>query len=75
MRLCCFGSVGGMDLKLIEQLAARRRFGMKLGLDTIHELLTRLGSPERKLRAIHVAGTNGKGAVCAILDAALREVG
>ena len=64
-----------MDLKLIEQLAARRRFGMKLGLDTIHELLTRLGSPERKLRAIHVAGTNGKGAVCAILDAALREVG
>lgn len=64
-----------MDLKLIEQLAARRRFGMKLGLDTINELLTRLGSPERKLRAIHVAGTNGKGAVCAILDAALREVG
>lgn len=58
----------------LEKLAARRRFGMKPGLDTIHALLAALGEPQHKFKAIHVAGTNGKGAVCAILSAALRGV-
>ena len=62
-------------MKFLDELAARRRFGMKPGLETIRSLCTALGDPQRKLRAIHVAGTNGKGAVCAILDAALREGG
>ena len=57
----------------LEELAARRRFGMKPGLETIRALCDALGNPQRKFAAIHVAGTNGKGAVCAILDAALRE--
>ena len=58
----------------LEELAARRRFGMKPGLDTIRALCDALGNPQRSFKAIHVAGTNGKGAVCAILDAALRNV-
>ena len=56
----------------LEELAARRRFGMKPGLETIRALCDALGNPQCSFKAIHVAGTNGKGAVCAILDAALR---
>ena len=59
----------------IEDLAARRRFGMKPGLETIAALCRTLGEPQRALRAVHVAGTNGKGAVCAMLDASLRSAG
>ena len=59
-------------MRFLDELAARRRFGMKPGLETIRSLCAALGDPQRKFKAIHVAGTNGKGAVCAILDAALR---
>ena len=62
-------------MNFLEELAARRRFGMKPGLETIRALCDALASPQRKFAAIHVAGTNGKGAVCAILDAALRAAG
>ena len=58
-------------MKFLEELAARRRFGMRPGLETIRALCAALGDPQRKFKAIHVAGTNGKGAVCAILDAVL----
>ena len=61
-------------MKFLEELAARRRFGMRPGLDSIRALCAALGDPQKAFRAIHVAGTNGKGAVCAILDAALRNV-
>ncbi len=37
------------------------RFGTKLGLETTAELLSRIGNPHKKLKFIHVAGTNGKG--------------
>ena len=60
-------------MNFLEDLAARRRFGMKPGLETIRALCAALGDPQRQFKAIHVAGTNGKGAVCAILDAALRS--
>lgn len=59
----------------LAELAARRRFGMKPGLETMTTLCRALGDPQRRFRAIHVAGTNGKGAVCAILDAALGAAG
>ena len=59
-------------MTFLEDLAARRRFGMKPGLETIRAVCAELGDPQRKFKAIHVAGTNGKGAVCAILDVALR---
>lgn len=60
-----------MKGSFLAELAARRRFGMKPGLETMTALCRALGDPQRRFRAIHVAGTNGKGAVCAILDAAL----
>ena len=44
-------------------------FGMKLGLENIHRLLDFLGHPERRFPSIHVAGTNGKGSVSAMLAA------
>jgi dihydrofolate synthase/folylpolyglutamate synthase len=50
-------------------------FGMKFGLESIETLLSRLGHPERTFRAVHIAGTNGKGSVTAMVDAALRRAG
>jgi dihydrofolate synthase/folylpolyglutamate synthase len=48
---------------------------MKLGLDRMQRALEELGRPERCAPAFHVAGTNGKGSVCAMLDAASRAAG
>ena len=45
------------------------------GLDRMAELCERLGHPERELRFIHIAGTNGKGSVSAMLDSILRAAG
>lgn len=45
------------------------------GLDRIRELLRRLGDPQEGLRFIHVAGTNGKGSVCACLASVLEAAG
>jgi dihydrofolate synthase / folylpolyglutamate synthase len=45
---------------------------MKLGLDRIRAVLAALGNPERAYRVVHVAGTNGKGSVCSMIDAGLR---
>jgi dihydrofolate synthase / folylpolyglutamate synthase len=53
----------------LDNLLALEFFGMKLGLRNIEELLEFLGRPDRKLKTIHVAGTNGKGSVCATLAA------
>ena len=50
-------------------------FTIDLGLDRVRELLDRLGSPERNLRFIHVAGSNGKGSVCTFLENGLRACG
>jgi len=49
--------------------------GIKFGLETELALLERLGHPERGLGIIHVAGTNGKGSVCSMLEAVLRSAG
>ncbi len=48
---------------------------MRPGLDAIRGVCAALGDPQLKFRAIHVAGTNGKGAACAIMEAALRAGG
>lgn len=50
-------------------------FGIKLGLENIRRLLADLGNPHEAVPSIHVAGTNGKGSVCAMLDAIFREAG
>ncbi|HLW77300.1 MAG TPA: hypothetical protein VKS01_09945, partial [Bryobacteraceae bacterium] len=47
----------------------------KLGLDRIRVLLDALGNPQNSCRSIHVAGTNGKGSTCAMIEAALRSSG
>ncbi len=49
--------------------------GIKFGLETEVALLERLGHPERNLAIIHVAGTNGKGSVCSMLESVLRRAG
>jgi dihydrofolate synthase/folylpolyglutamate synthase len=51
------------------------QFGIKFGLDSIETLLARLGHPERTFRSVHVAGTNGKGSVTAMVDTALGRAG
>ena len=56
-------------------LYATQQFGIKLGLENIRGLLEALGNPQEHLSFLHVAGTNGKGSVCAILDAILRASG
>ncbi len=48
---------------------------IKLGLDRIRRLLAGLDHPERFCPVIHVAGTNGKGSVCSMIDSGLREAG
>jgi len=62
----------------LDWLYASQLHGIRLGLDNIHRLLSGLGvdfhSPAAP-RFLHVAGTNGKGSVCALLAAALRESG
>lgn len=47
----------------------------KLGLDRIRTVLAALGDPQNSFRSIHVAGTNGKGSTCAMVEAALRASG
>ena len=51
------------------------RFTTKNSLDHTRECMRRLGHPQKKFRVIHVAGTNGKGSVCAYLDSMLRAGG
>jgi len=58
-----------------EYLFSLERFGIKFGLENISTLVARLGHPERAFRSVHVAGTNGKGSVVAMVDAALRAAG
>ena len=52
-----------------------RLFGTKLGLENSFELARRHSNPHEKLRFIHVAGTNGKGSTCAILESIYRAQG
>ena len=60
---------------LIEALAGCARFGVRPGLDAIRAACSGMGNPQDGLNVIHVAGTNGKGAVCALIDSALRAAG
>ena len=56
-------------------LFALEQYGIKFGLENISAIVERLGHPERAFRSIHIAGTNGKGSVTAMVDAALRAAG
>src|SRR5476651_1719121 len=56
-------------------LGQTRRFGMKLGLESMRELARALGNPQDGLRFIHIAGTNGKGSTAAFCESCLRAAG
>ncbi|WP_373545729.1 folylpolyglutamate synthase/dihydrofolate synthase family protein [Chamaesiphon sp.] len=56
-------------------LAPFHQFGVNLGLERIQNLLLALGSPHQSVPIIHVAGTNGKGSVCAYLSSILTAAG
>ena len=47
----------------------------RLGLERTCELLSMLGDPQKKLKFVHVTGSNGKGSTCAILESILRKAG
>jgi len=59
----------------LERLFALEQFGIKLGLENIRLLLTALDHPEQAWRSIHIAGTNGKGSVAAMVERGLRAAG
>ncbi len=59
----------------VERLFALEQFGIKLGLDNMKAILAALGHPERAWRSVHVAGTNGKGSVVAMVECGLRASG
>ena len=58
-----------------EWLDSLELFGMKLGLETIGRLAEALGHPERAYPVVHIAGTNGKGSVVAMMSTALTAAG
>jgi dihydrofolate synthase/folylpolyglutamate synthase len=59
----------------LDYLFSLHRFGIKLGLETITDLLDRLDNPQRRYATIHVAGTNGKGSSSAMLASILQSSG
>lgn len=58
----------------IDILTSQGRFHINLGLERIEKILELLDNPQKKLKYIHIAGTNGKGSVCAMLNSILTEV-
>ena len=61
--------------KAIQFLYGLQLFGTNLGLETTRKLAALAGNPQEKLRFIHVAGTNGKGSTCAMLESIYRTAG
>lgn len=56
-------------------LNSLQRFGWQLGLDRISHLLDAMGNPQRAFRSVHIAGTNGKGSTCAMVESICRHAG
>lgn len=61
--------------EVLAWLFGTQRFGIKLGLENISRLLAELNVSAPEQRIIHVAGTNGKGSVCAMIDSITRAAG
>ena len=61
--------------EILERIHALNKFGSRPGLDRVRMLLQMMGNPQDELEFIHVAGTNGKGSVCAILSSVLKASG
>ena len=58
-----------------EFLKESLKFGINLGLERMEELDRILGNPEDGLKAVHIAGTNGKGSTASFICACLAEAG
>lgn len=63
------------EQRLLDWLYSTQLFGMKLGLDNTRKLLSEVGLPPREQKFVHVAGTNGKGSVCAFLHSLFKAAG
>ena len=61
--------------RLLARLQSVRTLGVSFGLDRVRLALERLGWPERRFRAVQIAGTNGKGSTAAFLESILRAAG
>jgi len=61
--------------RILSALYQRTTGTIKLGLERIQKAASELGTPQGAYQTIHVAGTNGKGAVCTFLESALRNAG
>jgi dihydrofolate synthase / folylpolyglutamate synthase len=59
----------------LSYLFALEQFGIKFGLHNMRAIVERLQHPEQSFASVHIAGTNGKGSVTAMVDAALRAAG
>ena len=59
----------------LQYIHSTYKFGSKLGLENITYLLNLLGNPQKDLKCIHVAGTNGKGSTCTMLSYILKNAG
>jgi dihydrofolate synthase / folylpolyglutamate synthase len=69
-------SVDPMNYEQATQfLESRIALGWKLGLESMQEMLAELGNHQQTLRYIHIAGTNGKGSVAAMLESVFRAAG
>ncbi len=64
-----------IDLGLQEFLREIGKSGSVLGLASMQRLMGELGNVQDKLDIVHVAGTNGKGSLCAMVSSVLREAG
>ena len=60
---------------ILKKLFKLQRLGIKVGLEHTKRLLEEIGNPHKYLKFIHIAGTNGKGTTCAILNKILIEHG
>lgn len=61
--------------EILDELYNLSKFGIKLGLENINEIMNRLGNPQNYYKTIHIAGTNGKGSTASMLQYALAEKG
>ncbi|HSH94720.1 MAG TPA: hypothetical protein VK968_11290, partial [Roseimicrobium sp.] len=59
----------------IQAMSGLQMFGARFGLETPRRLSDAVGAPDRQLQFIHVAGTNGKGSTCAMLESVYRTAG
>lgn len=60
---------------VLKELYSKKEWKFKLSLVNMKLLLKKLGNPEKKLKCIHVGGTNGKGSVCAMINSILTDAG